>query len=37
MLLHGCYNKNKGWDTDHELIWGDYYLMEALRAWAALR
>ena len=33
MLLHGCYNKNKGWHTDHELIWGDYYLMEALRAW----
>ncbi len=33
MLLHGCYNKNKGWHTDHELIWGDYYLLEALRAW----
>lgn len=33
MLLHGCYHKNKGWHTDHELIWGDYYLLEALRAW----
>lgn len=37
MLLHGCYNKKAGWDTDHELIWGDYYLMEALRAWTRLR
>jgi unsaturated chondroitin disaccharide hydrolase len=33
MLLHGCYNKNKGWHSDHELIWGDYYLLEALRRW----
>jgi len=32
MLLHGCYNKNKGWHTDHELIWGDYYLLDALLA-----
>lgn len=37
MLLHGCYNKNAGWHTDHELVWGDYYLLEALRAWARLR
>jgi unsaturated chondroitin disaccharide hydrolase len=37
MLLHGCYNKNAGWDTDHELVWGDYYLLESLRAWARLR
>jgi unsaturated chondroitin disaccharide hydrolase len=36
MLLHGCYNKNAGWDTDHELVWGDYYLLESLRAWARL-
>jgi unsaturated chondroitin disaccharide hydrolase len=33
MLLHGCYNKNRGWHSDHELIWGDYYLLEALRRW----
>lgn len=33
MLLHSCYNKNAGWNTDHELIWGDYYLLEALRRW----
>ncbi|HWT82480.1 MAG TPA: hypothetical protein VN648_27150 [Candidatus Methylomirabilis sp.] len=32
MLLHGCYNKNAGWHTDHELVWGDYYLLEALRS-----
>ena len=37
MLLHGCYNKNAGWHTDHELVWGDYYLLESLRAWARLR
>ncbi|MBI4572780.1 MAG: glycoside hydrolase family 88 protein [candidate division NC10 bacterium] len=37
MLLHGCYNKNAGWHTDHELVWGDYYLLEALRAWVRLR
>lgn len=36
MLLHGCYNKNAGWHTDHELVWGDYYLLEALRAWSRL-
>jgi unsaturated chondroitin disaccharide hydrolase len=36
MLLHGCYNKNKGWHTDHELVWGNYYLFEALRAWRAI-
>jgi unsaturated chondroitin disaccharide hydrolase len=37
MLLHGCYNKNAGWNTDHELIWGDYYLLESLRACVRLR
>lgn len=37
MLLHGCYNKNAGWHTDHELVWGDYFLLEALRAWSRLR
>jgi unsaturated chondroitin disaccharide hydrolase len=37
MLVHGCYHKNAGWHTDHELVWGDYYLLEALRAWARLR
>jgi len=37
MLLHGCYNKRAGWDSDHELIWGNYYLLEALRAWTCLR
>jgi len=37
MLLHGCYNKRASWDTDHEVIWGDYYLLEALRAWARPR
>jgi unsaturated chondroitin disaccharide hydrolase len=31
MLLHGCYNKRAGWDTDHEVVWGDYFLLEALR------
>ncbi len=35
MLLHGCYNHRAGWNTDHELIWGDYYLLEALRGWKA--
>ncbi len=37
MLLHGCYNQNAGWQTDHELVWGDYFLLEALRTWARLR
>jgi unsaturated chondroitin disaccharide hydrolase len=37
MLLHGCYSYRAGWDTDHELVWGDYFLLEALRAWARLR
>lgn len=34
MLPHGCYSYRAGWDTDHELIWGDYFLLQALRAWA---
>jgi len=37
MLLHGCYDKNTGRHTDHELVWGDYFLLESLRAWARLR
>jgi unsaturated chondroitin disaccharide hydrolase len=30
MLLHGCYNLYSGEAPDHELIWGDYFLLEAL-------
>ncbi len=30
MLLDGCYNRRLGVATRHELIWGDYFLMEAL-------
>jgi unsaturated chondroitin disaccharide hydrolase len=37
MLLHSCYNLKAGWDIDHEIVWGDYFLMESLRAWARLR
>ena len=36
MLVHACYNQRAGWHTDHELIWGDYYLLEALRTWRRL-
>jgi unsaturated chondroitin disaccharide hydrolase len=36
MLLHSCYNQKAGWDTDHEIVWGDYFLLESLRAWARL-
>jgi unsaturated chondroitin disaccharide hydrolase len=37
MLLQSCYNMKAGWDTDHEIVWGDYFLLESLRAWARLR
>lgn len=30
ILGRGCYNKRLGLATDHELIWGSYYLFEAL-------
>lgn len=30
MLLHGCFNRPKRVFHDHELIWGDHYLMETL-------
>jgi unsaturated chondroitin disaccharide hydrolase len=30
ILTHGCYNKRLGLATRHELIWGSYYLLEAL-------
>ncbi len=30
MLLDGCMNGVKKVADRHELIWGDYYLMEAL-------
>lgn len=33
MLLHGCYNLHTGEAPDHELIWGDYFLLEALARW----
>jgi len=32
-LLHGCYNLHSGEAPDHELIWGDYFLLEALARW----
>ena len=31
-LRGGCYNPHSGLPTDLELIWGDYYLLEALLA-----
>jgi unsaturated chondroitin disaccharide hydrolase len=30
ILSHGCYNRRLGLATQHELIWGSYYLFEAL-------
>ena len=30
MLLHGCYNLYSGEAPDDELVWGDYFLLEAL-------
>jgi unsaturated chondroitin disaccharide hydrolase len=30
ILSHGCYNKRLKLATEHELIWGSYYLMEAV-------
>lgn len=33
MLLHGCYNLHTGEAPDHELIWGDYFLLESLLRW----
>lgn len=36
MLLHGCYNVHTGEAPDHELIWGDYFLLEALARWQGL-
>jgi unsaturated chondroitin disaccharide hydrolase len=30
ILTNGCYNKRIGLATKNELIWGDYYLLEAL-------
>jgi unsaturated chondroitin disaccharide hydrolase len=30
ILSHGCYNRRLKLATEHELIWGSYYLMEAL-------
>ena len=32
MCLEGCYNGPNGFADEHELIWTDYYLMEALAA-----
>ncbi|NUP00078.1 MAG: glucuronyl hydrolase [Nonomuraea sp.] len=28
-LVNGCYNRNKGVATSNELVWGDYFLLEA--------
>ena len=35
MLRDGCYNKRIGLATRHELIWGSYYLYEALHVLAS--
>lgn len=32
ILTQGCFNKRNGVATEHELIWGDYFLFEALLA-----
>lgn len=37
MLLHSCYNKRAGWNTDDEIIWGAYFFLEALRGWTRLQ
>jgi len=34
VLLEGCYNKRLELATNHELIWGSYYLFEALHVLA---
>lgn len=36
ILRAGCFNKRIGLATEHELIWGDYYLYEALHVLAGL-
>jgi unsaturated chondroitin disaccharide hydrolase len=36
MLLHTCYNFPAGRAVDDELIWGDYFLLEALARWQGL-
>ncbi len=33
MLAHTCYNLYTNEAPDHELIWGDYFLLEALARW----
>lgn len=30
ILTEGCWQRNEGMATRHELVWGDYYLLEAL-------
>jgi unsaturated chondroitin disaccharide hydrolase len=30
MLTDGCWQRNQGMSTRHELVWGDYFLLEAL-------
>ena len=32
ILTQGCFNKRNGVAMEHELIWGDYFLLEALLA-----
>ena len=36
ILRGGCFNKRIDLATEHELIWGDYYLYEALHVLAGL-
>ena len=33
MLPRTCYNLHTGEAPDHELVWGDYFLLEALARW----
>ena len=34
ILTRGCYNHRIGLATDNELVWGSYYLYEALHVLA---
>ena len=36
VLTDGCYSPRIGLATRHELVWGSYYLFEALHALAGL-
>ncbi|MGH9361348.1 MAG: glycoside hydrolase family 88 protein, partial [Thermoanaerobaculia bacterium] len=35
VLLHGTYHRPRGWGVDASVLWGEYFLLEAIERFLA--